>query len=97
MKVLKGYVMNRTHPEGCIAERYIVEENAKFCSKYLKQASEIGSKHVRNEEYETDFLVAGRTISKGKTIVLSNEMLKVAHRYVLLNSTEVQPYIKYVY
>ncbi|CAL2270935.1 unnamed protein product [Prunus armeniaca] len=23
MKVLKGYVQNRTHPEGCIAERYI--------------------------------------------------------------------------
>ncbi|KAI5342529.1 hypothetical protein L3X38_010404 [Prunus dulcis] len=26
MKVLKGYVQNRTRPEGCIAERYIAEE-----------------------------------------------------------------------
>jgi hypothetical protein len=96
MKVLKGYVMNRARPEGCMAERYIVEENAKFCSKYMTQTSEIGSKSARNEEYESDFLVVGRTISKGKPIVLSEEMLKVAHRYVLLNSTEVQPYVEYV-
>ncbi|XP_022846332.1 uncharacterized protein LOC111369080 [Olea europaea var. sylvestris] len=96
MKVLKGYVMNRARPEGCIAERYIVEENAMFCSKYIKQVSEIGSKPARNEEYESDFLVAGRTISKGKSLVLSNEMLKVAHRDVLLNSVEVAPYVQYL-
>ncbi|XP_022873154.1 uncharacterized protein LOC111392118 [Olea europaea var. sylvestris] len=51
MKVLKGYVMNRAQPEGCIAEQYIVEENAMFCSKYIKQASEICSKPARNEEF----------------------------------------------
>ncbi|CAL2255903.1 unnamed protein product [Prunus armeniaca] len=32
MKVLKGYVQNRTHPEGCIAERYIAEEAVEFLS-----------------------------------------------------------------
>ncbi|VVA40801.1 PREDICTED: transposase, partial [Prunus dulcis] len=31
MKVLKGYVQNRTRPEGCIAERYIAEEAVEFC------------------------------------------------------------------
>ncbi|KAL5825999.1 hypothetical protein ACOSQ3_017835 [Xanthoceras sorbifolium] len=41
MKVLKGYVKNRTRPEGCIAERYLSEEYTLFCSKYFKQASEI--------------------------------------------------------
>ncbi|XP_022870847.1 uncharacterized protein LOC111390092 [Olea europaea var. sylvestris] len=94
MKVLKGYVMNRARPEGCIAEHYVVEENAMFCSKYITQAFEIGAKIVRNEEYGSDFLVVGRTISKGKPLVLSDDMLKVAHRYVLSNNTEVQPYIK---
>ncbi|CAL8152968.1 unnamed protein product [Prunus armeniaca] len=32
MKVLKGYVQNPTHPEGCIAERYIAEEAVEFLS-----------------------------------------------------------------
>ncbi|CAL9018480.1 unnamed protein product, partial [Prunus brigantina] len=32
MKVLKGYVQNRTRPEGCIAERYIAEEAVEFCT-----------------------------------------------------------------
>ncbi|KAE9604361.1 hypothetical protein Lalb_Chr11g0070811 [Lupinus albus] len=27
MKTLKGYVKNRSRPEGCIVERYIVEVN----------------------------------------------------------------------
>ncbi|KAI5355029.1 hypothetical protein L3X38_007924 [Prunus dulcis] len=35
MKVLKGYVQNRTHPEGCIAERYIAEEAVEFCTQHL--------------------------------------------------------------
>lgn len=26
MRILKGYVRNRNHPEGCIAESYIGEE-----------------------------------------------------------------------
>ncbi|XP_058211648.1 uncharacterized protein LOC131323825 [Rhododendron vialii] len=34
MKVLKGYVRNRNHPEGCIAESYIPEEGVEFCSDY---------------------------------------------------------------
>ncbi|KAI5328162.1 hypothetical protein L3X38_027558 [Prunus dulcis] len=35
MKVLKGYVQNRTRPEGCIAERYIAEEAVEFCTQHL--------------------------------------------------------------
>jgi hypothetical protein len=42
MKVLKGYVRNRYHPEGCIAESYIGEESVEFCSEFLKQCSAIG-------------------------------------------------------
>ncbi|KAI5338455.1 hypothetical protein L3X38_017726 [Prunus dulcis] len=42
MKVLKGYVHNRTHPEGCIAERYIAEEAVKFCTKHLSNVSTVG-------------------------------------------------------
>ncbi|TYK20459.1 putative serine/threonine-protein kinase nek2 [Cucumis melo var. makuwa] len=42
MKVLKNYVRNRHHPEGCIAESYIVEEAIEFCSDFLFGVDPIG-------------------------------------------------------
>ncbi|KAI5343526.1 hypothetical protein L3X38_011402 [Prunus dulcis] len=42
MKVLKGYVQNCTHPKGCIAEWYIVEEAVEFCTQHLSDVSTIG-------------------------------------------------------
>ncbi|KAI5343682.1 hypothetical protein L3X38_011558 [Prunus dulcis] len=42
MKVLKGYVQNRTLPEGCIAERYIAEEAVEFCTQHLSDVSTVG-------------------------------------------------------
>jgi len=34
MKILKGYVKNRSRPEGCIAERYLVKEAVEFCNEF---------------------------------------------------------------
>ncbi|KAI5344771.1 hypothetical protein L3X38_012648 [Prunus dulcis] len=42
MKVLKGYVQNRTRPEGCIVERYIAEEAVEFCTQHLSDVSTVG-------------------------------------------------------
>ncbi|VVA40859.1 PREDICTED: transposon, partial [Prunus dulcis] len=42
MKVLKGYVENRTRPEGCIAERYIAEEAVEFCTQHLSDVNTVG-------------------------------------------------------
>ncbi|KAI5334530.1 hypothetical protein L3X38_024663 [Prunus dulcis] len=42
MKMLKGYVQNRTRPEGCIAERYIAEEAVEFCTQHLSDVSTVG-------------------------------------------------------
>ncbi|KAI5327463.1 hypothetical protein L3X38_026859 [Prunus dulcis] len=42
MKVLKGYVQNRTRPEGCIAERYIAEEAVEFYTQHLSDVSTVG-------------------------------------------------------
>ena len=41
MKILKGYVRNRTRPKGCIVECYIVEEAIQFYSEYLSGATTI--------------------------------------------------------
>ncbi|KAL6213505.1 hypothetical protein ACLB2K_012952 [Fragaria x ananassa] len=35
MKVFKGWVRSRRHPEGCIAESYVVEEAVEFCAEGL--------------------------------------------------------------
>ena len=89
MKVLKGYVLNRARPEGCIAERYIAEESTDYCGKYIKQASHIGNTQTRNDQgFE------GRPIRKRSNILLNDAVLQIAHRYVLLNSEDVQPYIQ---
>ena len=94
MKVLKGYVRNRARPEGCIAECYLADECVRFCSMYLKKVVDIGMVQSRNEEFEDETILEGRPISQGKPMTLSDDMLKIAHRYVLFNSSEVQPYIK---
>lgn len=93
MKVLKGYVKNRSKPEGCIAEKYLAEECSRFCSGYMKQAAEIGVIHNRNEDFENKTIQEGRPISSGKSKTMTSDMLEIAHRTVLLNSAEVEPYI----
>lgn len=93
MKVLKGYVRNRARPEGCIAECYLAEERMLFCSGYIKQAAEMGVRHTRNEDFE-DEIIVGHPISEGKDIILHDDMLQAAHRYMLFNTTEVEPYLQ---
>ena len=94
MKILKGYVRNRARPEGCIAKRYIAEEYTLFCSKYIKEASNIGTQHGRNQEIQDDTLFGGRPIYVGKPLILTYDMLQIAHRYILFNCLEVQPYVE---
>ena len=42
MKILKGYVKNRSCLEGCIVERYVVEEAVEFRTKFLSNVQSIG-------------------------------------------------------
>uniref|UniRef100_A0A2N9I3B2 DUF8039 domain-containing protein n=1 Tax=Fagus sylvatica TaxID=28930 RepID=A0A2N9I3B2_FAGSY len=83
-----------TTPKGCIAECYLTSECLKFCSGYMKQAAEIGARHTRNEDFENETILEGRPISGGKDIRVPDNMLEIAHRYVILNSAEVEPYIE---
>ena len=94
MKVLKDYVRNQARPEGCIAECYLVDECIRFCGEYIQCNIDIGPKKSRNEEYDDETILEGRPISKGKSIELSDEMLKIAHSYVLFNIAEAEPFIQ---
>lgn len=92
MKVLKGYVRNRYHPEGCIAESYIAEEAVEFCTDYLADEKAIGIPLNKNF-VACDFEI-GRSLPGGMLVRVERNVLEQAHRYVLENTTAVQPYIK---
>ncbi|BBH07141.1 hypothetical protein Prudu_018990 [Prunus dulcis] len=87
MKVLKGYVQNRTRPEGCIAERYIAEESVEFCTQHLSDVSTVGV--PSSQKMGVSKPLSGCTVS-----VVDQDLLNQAHLYVLENTEEVLPYIE---
>ncbi|CAL2247513.1 unnamed protein product [Prunus armeniaca] len=89
MKVLKEYVQNRTRPEGCITEWYIAEEAVEFCTEHLSDVSTVGA--PSSQKMGVSRPLSGCTVS-----VVDRDLLNQAHLYVLENTEEVLPYIKYV-
>ncbi|KAI5351285.1 hypothetical protein L3X38_004176 [Prunus dulcis] len=87
MKVLKGYVQNRTRPEGCIAEQYIAEEAVEFCTQHLSDVSTVGV--PSSQKMGVSKPLSGCTVS-----VVDQDLLNQAHLYVLENTEEVLPYIE---
>lgn len=94
MKKLKGYVRNRARPEGCIVKCYLADECMSYFSRCIKQVADMDCHQRRNEEYMHDMILEGRPISKGSIIELTDERLESAHRYVLFNTAEVEPYLQ---
>ncbi|KAI5338157.1 hypothetical protein L3X38_017428 [Prunus dulcis] len=58
MKVLKGYVQNRTRPEGCIAKRYIAEEALEFALSIYLMLVELECLQARRWEFRSYYQVA---------------------------------------
>ncbi|BBN69212.1 hypothetical protein Prudu_821S000200, partial [Prunus dulcis] len=83
----KGYVQNRTRPEGCIAERYIAEEAVEFCTQHLSDVSTVGV--PSSQKMGVSKPLSGCTVS-----VVDQDLLNQAHLYVLENTEEVLPYIE---
>ncbi|XP_062006028.1 uncharacterized protein LOC133723227 [Rosa rugosa] len=84
MKVLKGYVRNRFHPEGCIAESYLGEESIEFCSEFLQECSTIG---VPKGPCKLSGPLSGAKLKS-----LAEEERDLEHLHVLSNNAEVDPY-----
>ena len=57
--------------------------------RFYKQVNPVGTKR---DPYEQ--LVGGRPLMGGKPTILSDKLLHIAHRYLLYNTTEVEPYIE---
>ncbi|XP_057809078.1 uncharacterized protein LOC131023551 [Salvia miltiorrhiza] len=85
---IMGYVRNRHRPEGCIAESYIVEEAVEYCSEYLANTYTIGipSSNLKDNLTESS--------SRATVKVISDEEWEQAHRYVLTNDADIDPYIE---
>ncbi|CAL8118834.1 unnamed protein product [Prunus armeniaca] len=87
MKVLKGYVQNRTRPEGCIIEWYIAEEAVEFCIEHLSDVSTVGV--PSSQKMGVSKPLSGCTMS-----IVDRDLLNQAHLYILENMEEVLPYIE---
>ncbi|XP_073133711.1 uncharacterized protein [Henckelia pumila] len=88
MKILKGYVRNRNRPKGCIAECYVAEEAVEFCSDYMSNVHTIGIPTSHRQ------LQLTRPLSGAVVYSTSLDELHQAHRYVLENDVDVDPYIE---
>jgi hypothetical protein len=99
---LKGYVRNKSHHEGSIAEGYILEECMTFCSRFLE---DMDTKLNRPEQHESAAVVeppSGLSIfgkidynKKGGTIKTLSvfEMQQIRH-YLLTNCDEATAWVK---
>ncbi|KAL0536559.1 hypothetical protein IC582_025508 [Cucumis melo] len=94
MKVIKNSVRNRYRPEGCIAESYLIEEAIEFCSDFLSGVDPVGL-GTRKSQDHLDTSIIGRPLSMGVLFKPEQELLRQAHRYVLENTIDVQPYMEY--
>ncbi|XP_073129688.1 uncharacterized protein [Henckelia pumila] len=88
MKTLKDYVRNRNRPEGSIAECYIAEEAVEFCSDYMSNVHTIGIPS-RHRQIQLTKPLSGSVLHS-----TCHDELNQAHRYVLENDVDVDPYIE---
>ncbi|KAL8121111.1 hypothetical protein AgCh_018032 [Apium graveolens] len=84
---LKSYVRNRSKPEGCIAEGYLVEECLSFCSRFLSDERE--TKHTEVKE-NLGYPIGSRRNKDGKAVHLGEKLGNDAHRYILFNCGDME-------
>ncbi|XP_058108119.1 uncharacterized protein LOC131251443 isoform X2 [Magnolia sinica] len=83
MKIYKGYVKNTAHPEGCIAERYIVEESILYCMEYMPNGERGSHKHTHQRFLDEDRVCDEEPLDNGKNIYLTNIQHQQVRRWVL--------------
>nr|GLL21135.1 uncharacterized protein LOC109179592 [Ipomoea trifida] len=105
LRKLKNNVKNKAKVEGSISNAYLVEEASSFCSYYFED--HVSTKHrnvprnADNTEYVDEqeetlsiFKYPGRAFGKSKARYMTDEEFKAAQTYVLLNCSEVEPFIE---
>lgn len=99
IKIFKQFVKNQTHPEGSIAEAYIVNEALTFCSMYL---CDVETKFTRPKGNQDERFIAPKRqlsifqhvscpIEKKQVILLEQKLRKKAEWYIMNNCPKIQP------
>ncbi|PNX55394.1 hypothetical protein L195_g049023, partial [Trifolium pratense] len=97
----KRSVKNKAKVEGSIVACYLHRETIHFCSHYFKDS--LSGRHGRNETGSESFVhpltlsvfnLPGRQSGYEKVCFPGERVLKSAHVHVLINCTEVQPYLE---
>ena len=95
MKTLKGYVKNYAMLEACMVEGYLGGECIAFCLDFLKNSAPMEEAVKRNEDMESDdVLLDGCPLQKATEVRLSDKERDIAHLYVLMNTSIMEPYIQ---
>ena len=102
LRTLKAYVRNKAHPEGSIAEGYILEECMTFCSRFLQDVETKLNHADRHEAAAVNEPPSGLSVfanidytKKGFTVEsLSRSELQRMRHYILQNCDEATPWIK---
>ena len=103
MRKLKRKVKNKACVEGSIAEAYLIEEISTFCSHYFDSSVDTNFNRVdRNDDDGaifpdgciSIFSHPGQPFGEKRSRILTIEEYEQIMLYVLLNTDEVEPYIK---
>lgn len=100
--VLKSYVRNKAHPAGSTAEACLADECMTFCSLYIEGFETKHNRPSRNDEDEVADVEQGPTLfphvckplGKPGNYVIRGIARLQAHRYVLFNCADVNPYLQ---
>ncbi|XP_074326593.1 uncharacterized protein LOC141664535 [Apium graveolens] len=87
-KVMKSYIRNHYHPEGCIAESYLGEESVEFCTEFLKES-------CKTAGVPKDQVRLSGPLSFMKMKEVEEKERDEAHLIVLLNNSE-KAYMEYL-
>ena len=103
LEKLKRYVSNQAQLEGTIVEAYILKECINNWSLYIDGIETVHNWRERNEDFgeSSEGLIvfsqtARPTSGTRNDGDLSRALLDTAHWYLLYNSYELEPYLKYV-
>lgn len=94
MKTLKAYVKNFARPEACMAEGYLAGECLAFCMEFLQKSVPVEEAITRNDDVEaTQNVLEGRPLQKATEVTLTDKERDIAHRYILMNTAVLDPYV----
>ena len=79
--------MNRSRPEGCIAERYLIEAAIEFWSEFISNVDVIG---LPNDSHSGR--IDGEGVTRGQQVEIDSTQWHQVHLCVLHNTIDV-PYV----